>query len=585
MKFLRNLLAAILGCLLAFGIIFFMFLIFASLAGSQEGVVVKKNSVLALEFPDPLKDYTGNTDDDPFAIFTEPVQGLDEVLKAITLAKDDNDIKGISISGNFIAAGMSQTEAIRTALKDFKESGKFIYAYNDLLLQKDYYLASVADSIFLNPQGILDFRGLAAEVLYFKNFQEKTGIKMEVVRHGKYKSAVEPFLADEMSAENREQISTLLESIWESMVKDIGVSRNLSADALNAIADTLGGRNPGFAVSSGLVDGLKYQDDYLELLRKSVGIDQDEAVPVVELKDYLKKTNRKKVYTGDDRIAVIFAQGEILYGEGSPDYIGQGLMVEAIRKVRDDEKIKAVVLRVNSPGGNALTSDIIWREIELLKVRKPVVVSMGDVAASGGYYIAVGADKIFVQPTTITGSIGVFGTIPNISGLADDIGINAEQVGTNRNSIGYSLFEPMGDDFRSVLEEGIEATYQTFLKRVAQGRNLAITAVDSLAQGRVYSGTEAVKLGLADQIGGLADAIKAAAALAEVEDFNLRSYPKYRSGFERLMEDMGGAQSGRAEAALKKELGPDLYNIVSELRGLFMQQGIQARMPFSLHIK
>lgn len=585
MKFLRNLLAAILGCLLAFGIVFFMFLIFISLAGASEGVVVKDNSVLVLEIPEPVKDYTGNIDDDPFAIFTEPQQSLEEIIKAIAIAAEDKDIKGISITGNFISAGMAQTEAIRKALVDFKDSGKFVYAYNDLFLQKDYYLATAADSIFINPQGILDFRGLAAEVLYFKEFQEKSGLKMEVVRHGKYKSAVEPFLLEEMSAENREQISSLLESIWASMLEDIGKSRNLSLTDLNAIADTLGGRMPEYAKASGLVDDILYQDSYAALLKEASDTDVDDDLALIELKDYLKKSNRKKVYKGDDDIAIIYAQGEIFYGEGGPDIIGQGLMTEAIRKVKDNDKIKAVVLRVDSPGGNALTSDIIWRELELLSEMKPLVVSMGDVAASGGYYIAVGADKIVAQPTTITGSIGVFGTIPNASGLMGDIGINAEQVGTNKNAVGYSLFEPMSEDFRDFVAEGIEDTYQTFLERVAKGRNINIERVDSLAQGRVYSGTEALELGLIDELGTLDDAIAIAANLAEIEDFELKNYPKYRSGFERFLEDMGGASTAAPDKIIRQELGPDIYRIYSELKSVLRQEGIQARMPFILNIK
>ena len=585
MKFLRNLLAAILGCLLAFGIVFFMFLIFVSIAGVDEGLVVKENSVLVLEIPEPVKDYTGNTDDDPFALFAEPSQGLNEIVNAIAVAAEDDDIKGISITGNFLAAGMSQTEAIRMALEDFKESGKFVYAYNDLLLQKDYYLASVADTIFLHPQAILDFRGLAAEVLYFKEFQEKSGLKMEVVRHGKYKSAVEPFLLDEMSEENREQISSLLNSVWASMVDDISTSRGITAADLNNIADTLGGRQPEYALESGLVDVLGYFGEYDTFIKGRTGVDADEEQPYVELQKYLRKSNKKSIYKGSDKVAVIYAQGEIFYGEGGPDFIGQGLMREAIKKARESDKVKAVVLRINSPGGNALTSDIIWKEIEELRKVKPVVVSMGDVAASGGYYIAVGADKIFAQPTTITGSIGVFGTIPNVSGVAGDIGINAEQVGTNRNAIGYSVFEPMSEDFREVVAEGIEATYHTFLQRVADGRNMSMARADSLAQGRVYSGTRAVELGLVDEMGGLHDAVKAAAELAELEEFGLRNYPKYRSGFERLLEDMGGAKTREFDAEIARELGPELYGVFKDLKGMVKQEGIQARMPFTLNIR
>ncbi|NAS13903.1 signal peptide peptidase SppA [Poritiphilus flavus] len=585
MKFLRNLLAAILGSLIAFGIVFVMFFIFVSIAGADSGVVVKKNSILELRLPYPISDYTGNGSEDPFSLFEERRQGLDEVIHAIQVAKDDDDISGISLNGNFLMAGMSQTQAIRNALKDFKDEGKFVYAYGDFFLQKDYYLASVADSLFLNPVGAMDFKGLAAEVLYFKDLQEKTGVKMEVVRHGKYKSAVEPFLDNEMSDANRTQIKELIDALWGSMLADISESRNLSISEINQIADTLGGRTPEYAVSSGLVDGLIYLDQYESKLKTATNLSEVNDLNYISLSDYTERSNGRKVYKGNDRIAVIFAQGEIMYGEGDQDFIGQGIITKALIKAREDDKVKAVVLRVNSPGGNALTSDIIWREIELTKEKKPVVVSMGDVAASGGYYIAVGADKIYAEPTTITGSIGVFGTIPNISELAGNIGINAEQVGTNKNSVDYSLFEPMTDEFREVVQEGIEATYTTFLQRVAEGRNITVAEADSLAQGRVWSGTDAKRLGLIDELGSLDDAIAAAAELAETEAYSIRKYPRYKSGFEKFMEDLEGASVKSAERTVQNQLGSEMYQIFKEVKSAIEQKGIQARMPFTLNIK
>ncbi|NNK10666.1 MAG: signal peptide peptidase SppA [Flavobacteriaceae bacterium] len=585
MNFLRNLLAAILGTLIAMGILFFMFLIFVSLANVEEGVVIKRNSVLELKLEDPINDYTGSNDADPFAGLFEEAVGLDDILHAIEVAKNDDKIEGISINTQFVMAGWSQVKAIRDALSDFRESGKFVYAYADLLMQKDYFLASAADSVFLNPVGNLDFRGLSAEVLFYKDLQEKTGVKMEVIRHGKYKSAVEPFLQNEMSEENRTQIAELLESLWGSMIEDISLARNLSSDDLNAIADSLGARTPALAMRSGLIDGALYWDQYEARLRQAMGESEDKAINYVELSDYLKEARKKSIYKGSDRIAIIYAQGEILYGEGGPNYIGQGLINRALIRARKDDKVKAVVLRVNSPGGSALTSDVIWREVELTRKEKPVVVSMGDVAASGGYYIAAGADKILAEPTTITGSIGVFGTIPNISELAEDIGINAEQVETNRNSTEYSLFEPMTPKFRSVVSESIEATYQTFLTRVAEGRNISMERADSLAQGRVWSGSEALKIGLVDQLGGLEDAIDVAAELAETTSFSIRSYPRYKSNFEMLMEDLSGAKTKVKEDVIKSELGPEAFSLYKEVKRVTQQRGVQARMPFSITIK
>lgn len=586
MNFLRNLLAAIVGSLIAFGIVFIMFMIFAALVGSsEEGVSIKDNSVLELQLQRPIRDYIGNDGADPFVSLFRQNQGLDEILHAITVAKDDDDIMGISINNNFIMAGLAQTQAIRNALNEFKQNGKFIYAYGDLYMQKDYYLASVADSIFLNSVGILDFKGLSSEVLFYKDLQEKTGIKMEVIRHGKYKSAVEPYLANEMSDANRTQIKELISSLWNSMVSEIAEGRNISEQNLNIIADTLGGRSPEIAKASGLIDDIIFYDQYEQKLRHALKLKDDDDISYVTLNQYTKRSNKKINRTGDDKVAVIFAQGEIFYGEGGPDIIGQGIINNALIKARDDESVKAIVLRVNSPGGSALTSDIIWREVELAKKKKPVVVSMGNVAASGGYYIAVGADKIFAEPTTITGSIGVFGTVPNINELAANIGINAEQVGTNKNSIDYSLFEPMSDEFRTVVQEGVERTYEIFLQRVAQGRGISVAEADSMAQGRVWSGVDAKRLGLIDELGNLEDAIQEAAKMAQLETFGIKKFPKYKSGFERLMEDLGGASAKAKQNLIEEEIGAEAYDVLKQVKSAMEQKGIQAHMPFILTIK
>lgn len=581
---MRNLLAAILGTLVAFGIVLFMFLIFLSLAGSTEQVHIHRHSVLDLNFPYPISEYSGYDPEDPFSILFDPSMGLDEITKAIALASTDDRIEGISLSGSYLMAGLAQTRAIRQALADFRKSGKFVYAYADFFTQKDYYLASIADSIFINPAGNFDFKGLAAEVLYFGDFQEKSGVKMEVVRHGRYKSAVEPFLGNEMSEENRRQLQELLGSIWEGMRGEMAAGRNLEPDSLDRIADELGARNPGRALASGLVDGIIYQDQYEEkLLRDSGGSDdKPERLP---LSEYLRYTKNKRQYEGSDRIAVIYAQGEILYGSGGPDYIGPEQMRDALRKAREDQRVKAVVLRINSPGGSALSSELIWREVQQLREDKPLVVSFSDLAASGGYYIGVGADLIVTEPTALTGSIGVFATIPNISGLAGKIGVNSEQVGTHRQSVDYSFFEPMSDEFREVLREGIESTYQTFLERVAEGRNLTQAQADSLAQGRIWSGTDAVRLGLADRLGGMPEALEAAAGLAGIDSYRLWSLPKYKSGLERLMDDLQGTGAKAAHEALEAELGADWAGLLRELKAQLRQEGLQARLPFTLKIQ
>jgi len=563
-----------------------MFLIFAALIGNTEDtVVVKDNTVLELQLQTPIQDYVGMDDSNPFAGLFNVNQGLDDILHAIRIAKEDDRIKGISLKNNILMAGLSQTQAIREVLLDFAQSGKFIYAFGDYYTQKDYYLASVANKVFLNPVGALDFKGLSTEVLFFKDLQEKSGIKMEVIRHGKYKSAVEPFLANEMSDANRVQLKELLENLWGSMLSDISKSRDIPVDNLNQIADTLGTRTSKYATLSGLVDDALYFDEYEALIKETLGVEQDQDINYVPILDYIGTSKRKKIHSGRDKIAVIYAQGEIWYGEGGPNIIGQGIINNALKKAREDEDVKAIVVRVNSPGGSALTSDIIWREIEITKKIKPVVVSMGDVAASGGYYIAAGADKIFAEPTTITGSIGVFGTIPNISQLAENIGINAEQVGTNENAVEYSLFEPMKDNFRSNVKEGIEETYRIFLDRVAQGRGITMIQADSLAQGRVWSGVDAKRLGLVDELGGLDDAIAEAANLVGLENYGLKKLPKYKSDFEQLMEDLGGAGTKSKQAIIQQEIGFEAYAILKEIKAAMENKGVQARMPFTLRIK
>ena len=583
MAFLRNLLASILGTLLALGILFFMLLIFVSLAGSADQVQVKSESVLELDIPYPVSEFSGYDSEDPFSVLFDPTLGLNEIVKAIALAKSDDRIKGISLNRSFVMAGISQTRAIRNALLDFKASGKFVYAYADVYTQKDYYLATAADSVFLNPVGSLDFKGLAAEVLYFGDFQDKSGIRMEVVRHGKYKSAVEPFLGNDMSPENRSQLKSLLQGVWTSIRDEIALSRTLTSEFLDTVAGNLEGRLPNLALENGLIDGVLYQDEFEQKLAMATG--RAGSKPnTVSLTDYLKYTKNKRRFKGSDRIAVIYAEGEIIYGQGGSDFIDPETMRESLRQVREDKKVKAVVLRINSPGGSALSSELIWREIQEVRKVKPVVVSFSDVAASGGYYIGVASDMIFTEPTTITGSIGVFATIPNVNGLADKFGINAEQVGTHRQSVDYSLFEPLNDDFREVLRSDIEITYNLFLTRVAEGRDISVSRADSLAQGRVWSGTDAVALGLADALGGLDDALSAAANLAGIDSYRILSLPQYKNGLEQLMDELGATATHSGNRAIEQVIGEDGILLLKEMQRQAQQQGIQARLPFQFKI-
>ncbi len=590
MTFLRELLAVILGVFIAMGIMFLILLLFVSASASAFGddkkVVVKNNSVLELKLENQIKDYAPKSSD-PFEElfgFEEDKAGLQDILNAIENAKTDDNVKGISINTLFINGGIAQTQAIRDKLVEFKESGKFIFAYADFYAQKNYYLSSVADSIFVNPVGGVDFKGLASELLYFKDFQDKTGVKMEVIRHGKYKSAVEPFLTNKMSDANREQMTSFLGSIWVEILTDIGISRDKTNDELNAIADDLLARNPELAIENNMIDGELYMDEYENKLKSLIDIDLDSKLNIISVGDYIASGKGRIKSTASDKVAIIYAQGEILYGEGEEDYIGQGKIIESLKKIRKDDKIKAVVLRVNSPGGSALASDLIWRELELTKKEKPLVVSMGNYAASGGYYIACNADKIIAEPTTITGSIGVFGMIPNVSKLADNLGINAEQVGTNRQSLGYSAFEPMNDDFHDYVKESIEDIYETFVDRVSKGRNMSFAKVDSIGQGRVWTGTEAIQNGLVDELGSLEDAVRIAAELAEITDYRTTDYPRFKKDFKDAFK-ISPFTAKTTENLIKEELGIENYTIYKSIKQFSKLKGIQARLPFVIEIK
>lgn len=587
MDFLKRFLAAILGCLVAFGVLCSMLFIFIALMSGAEdtGIRVKKNSVLALCFTQPIVDYTGKNAADPLANVWGYKTGLDDIIHTIQVAKNDARIRGVSITTGYLQAGMTQVRELRKALLDFKAAGKFIYAYADFYTQKDYYLASVADSLYVHPMGTLDFRGLSAEVLYVKDLQEKSGVQVEVIRHGKYKSAVEPYIANSMSPENRSQLQVLLTTLWETLAKDVSIARNMAVADLNSIADTLGGRTPAYATAVGLIDGPLYFDAYEALLSNTLHAKEDSEINYISFEDYMPLALKKPLYTGKDVVAVVYAQGEILYGEGGKDFIGQGSLTEALQAAADDTRVKAIVLRVNSPGGSALVSDIIWHEVERVKAQKPVVVSLGDVAASGGYYIGVAGDKLFAEPTTITGSIGVFGILPNISQLSTRFGVNAEQVGTHKNAVAYSFFEPMSATSRRVIEESIEDTYNTFLRRVAEGRNITIAEVEAVAQGRVWSGTDALQNGLIDELGSLDDAIAAAAIMANLQEYSLRKYPKHKSTLEQWLEELQGIKRNLGTALVEEELGKEAYQLLKMFKLLTQQEGLQARMPFILSIK
>ena len=586
MKFLGNVLATIVGIFIFFMLFFFgILLIGAVFGGDSEGVEVKNNSVIELNLEHISTDYAGKYKDPWMDVFSERKKiGLTDIINAIETAKTDDDIKGISILNNNSEIGMAQSKSFRVALESFKKSGKFFMAYANFYTQKEYYLNSVANTIYLNPVGELDFKGLSTEVMFFKDFQDKSGIKLEVIRHGKYKSAVEPFLENKMSDANREQTTALLNSVWSSVITDISKSRNISLAKLNEIANGLLARTPAMAKAQKLVDVVAYEDVYHDAIRKALKVAKDEEYNTVSITDYTQKTVTTSINLDtSNEIAIIYAQGEIQSGEGDVNIIGEGSMRRSLQEARKNKDVKAIVLRIDSPGGNALTSDLIWREIELTKKVKPVVVSMGNYAASGGYYIACNANKIFAENNTITGSIGVFGILPNFTVIANRYGINTEQVRTHENASDYSPFVPLDEKFKAVTLESIEHVYKTFVVHVAEGRKMTFAQVDAIAQGRVWTGSDAVKIGLVDKIGGLDDAIHEAAAIAKIKTYSTQNYPEYEKNFNDFLANFPFAKS--KESFIKEEIGTENYKLMQQLKQLQARKGVQALMPFEINIQ
>ncbi len=543
MNFFKNFLASVLGTLTAIGLFFALILMLVATVASvmvspTSSKAIQANSVLDLNLNVPITDRNPSFDELEIILdLNEDVLGLPEIISAIDQAALNPKIEGIRLRSDFITAGWSQTRSIRTALEKFKAEGKFIYAYADFFTQKGYYLASVADSIILNPMGELDFKGLASEVLYYKDFQEEYGIKMEVIRLGKYKSAVEPYLDNKMSDANRYQIQTLLLDVWETLNEEISVGRELSSETLNQLINTQQLSTPQDALDQGLIDLLDYESAVVDLIqsRLNLGTEEVRFASIADLNPSSPSAYDNQV---KDRIAVVYANGPILYGEGTQNIIAQGVFTETLEELAKDDWVKAVVLRVDSPGGSALTSELLWQTLEKVKKQKPVLVSMGDVAASGGYYIAAGADQIFADPLSITGSIGVFASLPNASGFIENLGIHAETVETHPNALGYSIFQPLSPAFEAKTKKSIEKTYALFKQRVAEGRKLSKTAVEDLAQGRVWSGKQALANGLIDSLGGLQATIQAAAKLAQIDHYNVIEYPNFEEDFSSLLSGL-----------------------------------------------
>lgn len=585
--FLKYTLATIVGIILA-TILFFIIILSilsAVVASGEKPESIADNSVLVLKAGVEIPD-RGNPA--PFSGFDlinmelTPVAGLNDILANIKKAATDNKIKGILIENGLAASGWATIEEIRDALKEFRNSGKFVIAYSDyVLLQQAYYLSTSADRIYINPASTVEFKGLSGDILFFKKALDKLGIEVQVTRHGKFKGAVEPFMLDRLSRENEEQIKGYVGSIWNHVVDNISGSRHITPQRLNSIADSLIGYSAQGAFSNKLIDGLMYRDALNDTLKALSGLKKDDKLNLVSMIRYTRVPNPHKMISAKNKIAVIYASGTIVMGKGNETNIGGNSYSELIRKQRKDSSVRAVVLRVNSPGGNGVASDLIWREVLLTAKEKPVVVSMGNYAASGGYYISAPGSKIIADPTTITGSIGVFGLIPNTSRLFNqNLGISTQAVNTNRNSDFPSVYRPMSGYEKEVMQMNIDDFYNDFVNKVAEGRKLLPSRVDSIAQGRVWSAESALGIGLVDEIGGLNLAVAEAAKLAGIETYSLRELPVPEDPYTKLISMLSGDVKMHF---LKSRLG-EYSNIIDELQNVKELSGIQARLPYFIDV-
>lgn len=582
-QFLKYVLATITGIFL---LTFIFFIVFAGIIASsskKQTVDVEDNSILHLKLNYQIYD---RPQDNPLDIFAASLSGdmnrpvgLYDIVTCIEHAKADDDIKGIFLDVSVLGAGYGKLSEIRAALEDFKSSGKFIYAYGEVLYNQSYYFASVADSVMLNPSGTMLFNGLAADVTFLKETLAKMGIEMQVIKRGKFKGAVEPFVLDKLSPENRKQITEYVESIYVDLLSKISTSRNLSVEELRAIANEVRVKTSSDAVTHKLVDQLAYRDQVMEMLKSAAG---DDELNLISLTKYNSVVNPIGKSKSGDKIAVIYADGSIVSGNGQSNEIGSDKFAKALKVAREDDKVKAVVLRINSGGGSALASDVIWRETQLLKGKKPLIVSMGDVAASGGYYIACLGDSILSMPSTITGSIGVFGLYPNAEALYGKLGLHSEVVKTGDMSDFGRMDRPLNANELGLLDAMIGQIYDQFLNRVETGRSLDRNHLDTIAEGRVWTGTYAKDLGLVDAFGGLHDAIEIAADKAGLKKYKVASYPKSDNPFEMIFGGDFGATSLKNKW-VKEELG-SYYPIYNKLQRLKSLSGIQMIIPIEVEL-
>jgi protease-4 len=584
-SFFKNVLSTIVGVVLSVVVVVLLFIGIISIAisalNSDKETKVKANSILKITLSKPIVERASNNPFENLSITNmnpETEMEFKTILNNIEKAKTDSRIKGIYLNVSFVNAGLSQTEEIRNKLLDFKKSGKFIISYAEHYSQSGYYLSSVADEIFLNPEGIFELKGLSAQIIFFKDLLEKLDIEAQVIRHGKFKSAIEPFILDKMSKENREQISLLLTTISDNILDSIASQRGLTISRVEELADNLELNTAANCLENNFVDALIYQDNLENKLKSKLG--EEAKLQLISLSKYNNAKVERQGKISRNKIAIIYATGEINSGKGDLKSVGSETTAKAIKEAREDKKVKAIVLRVNSPGGSALASDVIWRETTLAKAEKPLVISMGDLAASGGYYIACAADTIVANPTTITGSIGVFGLIPNLQHFyKNKLGITIDTVNTSKHADFGGMYRRLTSFERAKIQDHVEDIYATFISHVAEGRNMSTAAVDDIGQGRVWTGYDAKRLGLVDVLGGLETAIDIAADLAELLDYRLVSLPKKEDPLETFIKEITGEES----KYITNYLGID-RKFVKSVENLLKGEKIKARMPFILEI-
>ena len=589
--FLKFTLATVTGIILSSIVLFIigMVTLFGIMAASDTETIVKKNSVMILDLNGTLVE---RTQEDPLGILSQlfnddsNTYGLDDILSSIKKAKENEDIKGIYLQANSLGTSYASLQEIRNALLDFKESGKFVIAYADSYTQGLYYLSSAADKVLLNPKGMIEWRGIASTPLFYKDLLQKIGVEMQIFKVGTYKSAVEPFIATEMSPANREQVTAFISSIWSQVTKGVSASRNIPVDSLKAYADRMLMFYPAEeSVRCGLADTLVYRNDVRDYLKRLVDIDEDDNLSLLGLGDMINVRKNVPKDKSGNIIAVYYASGEITDYPGSAtseEGIVGSKVIRDLRKLKDNDDVKAVVLRVNSPGGSAFASEQIWYAVKELKTKKPVIVSMGDYAASGGYYISCGADTIVAEPTTLTGSIGIFGMVPNVKELTDKIGLSYDVVKTNKYADFGNIMRPFSEGEKALLQMMVAEGYDTFITRCAEGRHTTKEAIEKIAEGRVWTGEAAKELGLVDELGGIDKALDIAVAKARVGGYTIVSYPEKKDVLSSLLDTK---PTNYVESQLLKSKLGEYYRQFGLLTNLKEQSMIQARVPFELNIK